>query len=144
GGLERGLVERRALLDALRSRGRDLLQEHFLEAREGRAVEDTAFVVSVLLEPFLFLGLDRPRTVVDVDSVAVEDAYFDDGALDARRQAQRRVAHVRCFLAEDRAEQLLLRSHRAFALRRDLAAQDVARLDLGADVDDARLVEVAQ
>ena len=47
-------------------------------------------------------------------------------------------------LAEDGAEQLLLRRHRAFALRRDLAAQDVARLHLGADIDDARLVEVAQ
>ena len=63
---------------------------------------------------------------------------------DARRQAQRGVAHVRRLLAEDRAEELLLRRHRAFALRRDLADQDVARLDLGADVDDARLVEVAK
>src|SRR3546814_12549550 len=32
----------------------------------------------------------------------------------------------------------------AFALGRDLAGQDVARLDLGADIDDPRLVEVAQ
>ncbi len=63
---------------------------------------------------------------------------------DARRQAKRGVAHVGRLLAEDRAEELLLRRHRAFALRRDLADQDVARLDLGADVDDARLVEVAQ
>ena len=32
----------------------------------------------------------------------------------------------------------------AFALGRDLADQDVARVHFGADVDDARLVEVAQ
>ena len=62
----------------------------------------------------------------------------------ARRHAERRVAHVGGLLAEDGAEQLFLRRHRAFALRRDLADQDVARLHLGADIDDARLVEVLQ
>src|SRR5690606_24330241 len=67
-----------------------------------------------------------------------------DGAGDARRQTQRGVAHVRSLLAEDGAQQLLFRGHRAFALRRHLADQDVARLDLGADGHDARLVEVAQ
>jgi hypothetical protein len=76
--------------------------------------------------------------------VAVEDAHFDDRARHARRQAQRGVANVRSLFTEDGAEELLLRRHRAFALRRDLAAQDVARLDLGTDVDDARLVEVAK
>ena len=142
--LERGIVEGRALLDALRRRGRDLAEQHLLQAREGGAVEDRAFVVGVLLEPLLLLGLDRAGTVIDVDAVAVEDSDLDHRAADARRQAKRGVANVRRLLAEDGAEQLLLRSHRAFALRRDLAAQDVARLDLGADVDDARLVEVAK
>jgi hypothetical protein len=60
------------------------------------------------------------------------------------RQTQAGVADVRSLLAEDGAQQLLFRRHRAFALRRDLAAQDVARLDLGADRHDAGLVEVAQ
>ena len=144
GRLEHRLVEGRALLDALRRRGRDLLEQHFLQAREGRAVEDAALVVGVLLEPLLFLGLDGAGTVIDVDAVAVEHANFDDRAGNARRQAQRGVANVRSLFAEDGAEELFLRRHRAFALRRDLAAQDVARLDLGADVDDARLVEVAE
>ena len=138
------VVEGRALLDALRSRGRDLLEQHFLQAREGGAVEDAALVVGVLLQPVLLLGLDRPRTVIDVDAVAVEHADLDHRAGHARRQAQRSVANVRSLFAEDGAEELFLRRHRAFALRRDLAAQDVARLDLGADVDDAGLVEVAQ
>ena len=88
--------------------------------------------------------LDGAGTVVDVDAVAVEHAHFDHRAGHARRQAQRGVADVRSLLTEDGAKQLFFRRHRAFALRRDLAAQDVARLDLGADVDDARLVEVAQ
>jgi len=54
------------------------------------------------------------------------------------------VAHVGGLLAEDGAQQLLFRGHRAFALRRHLADQDVARLHLGADIDDARLVEVLE
>ena len=60
------------------------------------------------------------------------------------RQAQRGVAHVGGLLAEDGAQQLLFRRHRALALRRDLADQDVARLHLGADIDDAGFVEVLQ
>src|SRR5690606_35413823 len=65
-------------------------------------------------------------------------------ARNARRQTQRGVANVRSLLAEDGAEELFFRRHRAFALRRDLADQNVARVHFGADVDDARLVEVPQ
>ncbi len=65
--------------------------------------------------------------LVLVDAVAVEHAHFDDRAGDARRHAQRGVADVRGLLAEDGAQELLFRRHRAFALRRDLADQDVAR-----------------
>ena len=60
------------------------------------------------------------------------------------RQAQGGVAHVGGLFAEDGAQQLFFRRHRAFALGRDLADQDVARQDLGADRHDARFVEVAQ
>ena len=45
---------------------------------------------------------------------------------------------------EDGAQQALLGSQSALALRRDLADQDVARADLGADTDDAVLVEVGK
>ncbi len=62
---------------------------------------------------------------------------------DARRHAQRGVAHVGSLFAEDGAQKLFFRRHRAFALRRDLADQDVARLNFGTDIDDARFVEVA-
>ena len=55
-----------------------------------------------------------------------------------------RVAHVAGLLAEDRAEQLLFGRELGLALRRDLADEDVAGLDLGADAHDARLVEVLE
>jgi hypothetical protein len=60
------------------------------------------------------------------------------------RQAQARVLHLARLLAEDRAQQPLLGGQLGLALGRDLADQDVARLDLGADVDDAVLVEVLE
>ncbi len=115
-----------------------------LQAAVDVAVEDLQLVVAVLGEALDLLALDRHRALVLLDAVAIEDAHLDHRAGDARRQAQRRVAHVGGLLAEDGAQQLLLRRHRALALRRDLADQDVARIDLGADVDDAGLVEVLQ
>ena len=122
----------------------DLADEHLGEAGVDVAVEDRLLVVAVLGEALDLLALDRHGALVLLDAVAVEDAHLDDRAGDARRHAQRRVAHVGGLLAEDGAEQLLLRRHRALALRRDLADQDVAGLHLGADIDDAGLVEVLQ
>ena len=64
--------------------------------------------------------------------------------IDARRHAQRACRARRRPLAEDRAEQLLFRRQLGLALRRDLADEDVAGLDLGADAHDARLVEILE
>jgi hypothetical protein len=60
------------------------------------------------------------------------------------RHAQRGVAHLARLFAEDGAQQALLGGQLGLALRGDLADQDVAAADLGADADDAALVEVAQ
>ena len=68
----------------------------------------------------------------------------DHHAFDARRAVERSVLHVAGLFAEDRAQQLLFRRQLRFALRRHLAHQNVARLDRGADADDAALVQVAQ
>ena len=57
---------------------------------------------------------------------------------------RRRVAHLAGLLAEDRAEQALLGRELGLALGRDLADEHVAGADLGADADDAALVEVLQ
>ena len=73
-----------------------------------------------------------------------EDLGVDDGAHHARGDAQRAVAHVAGLLAEDGAQQLLLGRELGLALRSDLADQHVAGLHLGADADDAALVEVLE
>ena len=79
-----------------------------------------------------------------VVQLAAELANVDDLAALAVGQAQRAVLHLARLLAEDRAEQSLLRRQLGLALGRDLADEDVAGPDLGADVDDAVLVEVLE
>ena len=107
-------------------------------------VKNADFVLEVLLHHLELFGLDGLGSIVLLDALAREDLDADDDPLDARRAGQRRVLHVARLLAEDRAQQLLFRRQLGLALRRDLAHQDVARLDVGADADDAALVEVAQ
>ena len=79
-----------------------------------------------------------------VIALAAEHLDVDDDAALAVRNAQRRVADLARLLTEDGAQQALFRGQLRLALRGDLADQDVARADLGADVDDAALVEVLQ
>ena len=143
------LVEHRAgdlgvLLEALRPGDALPALQQLGQTAVDVAVEDRLLVVAVLGEPLDLLALDGERALVLLDAVAVEHAHFDDGALHAGRHPQRGVAHVGGLLAEDGAQQLFFRRHRAFALRRDLADQDVAGAHFGADIDDAGLVEVLQ
>src|SRR4029450_11352186 len=88
--------------------------------------------------------LDYAGAVVLLDALAREHARVDHRALDAGRDAQARVAYLTRPLPEDGAPELPLGRELRPALGRDLAHQDVAGLHLGADADDARLVEVLQ
>src|SRR2546421_2847829 len=95
------------------------------------------------------LGDVDPDHLVDARAelvlvVAREDLDVDHDAALAVGHAQARVAHLTRLLTEDRPQQAFLRRQLGLALRRDLAHQDVALLDLGADIDDPSLVEVAQ
>ncbi len=76
--------------------------------------------------------------------LAAEHRDVDDLSVLAGGQPQRGVLHLARLLAEDRAQQALLGGELGLALGRDLAHEDVLRADLGADVDDAVLVEVGQ
>src|SRR2546429_2983866 len=95
------------------------------------------------------LGDVDPDHLVDARAelvlvVAREDLDVDHDSALAVGHAQARVANLTRLLTEDRPQQAFLRRQLGLALRRDLAHQDVALLDLSADVDDAALVEVAQ
>src|SRR5687767_15661041 len=122
----------------------DLPLQHVDDALLRFVMKDANLVLQVLFHHVELVLLDRLGAVVLLDALAREDLDADDDALDARRADQRGVAHVAGLFAEDRAEQLLFRRQLGLALRRDLADQDVARLDRRADADDAAVVEIAQ
>ena len=136
---------RRALLERSRCRARSLTIRGAPSCRRaGRLTllvallaDDPDLVLDVLLDPRDLVLLDLQGAEVLLDALAREDLDVDDRALDPRRALERGVADVAGLLAEDRAQQLLFGRELGLALRRHLADQDVARLDVGADADDA-------
>ena len=95
------------------------------------------------------LGHVDPDQLVDagrelVALVAAEHLDVDDLAGLAVGHLQRGVAHLAGLLTEDGAQQALLGGELGLALGRDLADEHVAGADLGADADDAALVEVGE
>ena len=131
-------------LHALWAAGPGLIDQEVLQAPVEAALEDRLLVVAVLGQTLDLGLLDGQRALVLLDAAARENPDLDHGTRDPRGHPKRGVAHVRGLLAEDRAQKLLLRGHRRFALGGHLADQDVAGADLGADIDDARFVEVVQ
>ena len=110
-------------------------------ARAARRV----FLLIVFLD-LLWLTL-RLRSAVSfsrVDFLLGGDLHVHDDAVGAGRNLQRRVFHVGRFLTENGAEQALFRSEFGFALRSDLADENVAGLYFRADADDAVRAEVSQ
>ncbi len=85
-----------------------------------------------------------PGAQLVVAVLAGKDLHVHHDAVFAVGDAQRGVADLARLLAENRAQQALLCGQLGLALRRDLADQDVARADLGADADDAAVVQVPQ
>ena len=134
-------VDRRAVLE----------ERHVLDvddARDHALVAVTAGEL-VALGDLALLGHEHAHQVVDarrqvVALVAAEGLDVDDDATLAVGHLERGVADLARLLLEDRADQLLLGGQLGLALGRDLADEQVAGGHLGADADDAAVVEVAQ
>ena len=121
-------------------RGEDLGDDALVAVAAGHLVADAD--LALLGDRHADQPVDaRLQVVVEL---ATELADLDDLAALAVRQAERAVLHLARLLAEDRPQEALLGGQLGLALRRDLADQDVAGADLGADVDDALLVEVLE
>ena len=134
-------VDRRAVLQERHVLDVDDLRDHALVA--------VAAGELVALGDLALLGHEHAHQVVDarrqvVALVTAERLDVDDDAALAVGHLQRGVADLARLLLEDRADQLLLGRQLRLALGRDLADEQVARGDLGADPDDAAVVEVAQ
>src|SRR2546428_188752 len=143
---DKGVRARRARVDLVLD---EVVQLHHVkEADRDRLLE--RLPVSAVADADLALLRDRDADhLVDareelVVVLAAEDRDVDDLPVLARRQAERGVLHLTRLLTEDRPEQSLLGGELGLALRRDLADEDVLGPDLGADVDDAVLVEVRE
>jgi hypothetical protein len=132
--------------------GRPVRQERHVLGRQDLGDDALVAVAAghlVADRDLALLGHRDPDQAIDaglevVVQLAPELADLDDLAALAVGQAQRAVLHLARLLTEDRAEEALLRGQLGLALGRDLADEDVAGADLGADVDDALLVEVLE
>src|SRR5690606_8738030 len=131
-------------LHTLRTGLGHLAEQQVLLAAEEAALQDRLLVVTVLGKAFDLGLFDGQSALVLVHTAAREDPHLDDGPGNTRRHPQRGIAHVGCLLPEAGPQQLPFRRHRRLALRRHLADEDVTGVHLGADVDNARLAEVAQ
>ena len=108
------------------------------------AFEDRGFVVEVALHPADLVLLDLLGPDALFGAAAAEDPDVDDRAFDAGGAVQRGVFDVQGLFPEDGLEELFLGRKLGLPFRGDLADQDVAGLDAGADADDAVFVEVAE
>ena len=155
-------VARRDALDRIAVQNRILGQQplvgalvvqiglHFLAAQQSfQALEaligqNSDLVRKVLFELRDLVAFDGLGALVLLLAVAREDLHVYHDAFDSRRAVERSVAHVPGFFAEDRAQQFLFRRQLSLTLRRNLADDDVALLDAGADADHTRFVQISQ
>src|SRR5690606_7678696 len=141
--VEEFVADRSAFLQASAALGGSADQSR-AQTLEGGAFDDTELFVQILTDLVELHLLDGQGTAVALHAVTGKDLDVDDGAFGASRHTQRGVLHVGRLLTEDRAQQLLFRRQLGLAFRRDLADQDVARADFGADVDDTGFVQLVQ
>src|SRR6185436_11762547 len=106
--------------------------------------KDASLIVQVLQKLFFFGAFDRERALVFLCALSREDLHVHDRSVDARRAGQACVANVAGLLAEYRSKQFLFGGKLGFALGRDFADQDRARLDARADSNDSRVVEISK
>ena len=141
------------LLREFRPRGIEFHPEVVRNARGGLALKQRPQFADQTLRKFRDFGCELLVELVQLGLLgalalftllvgAAVKTGVDHHAVQRRLGLQRGVLHVAGLVAEDRAEQLLLGRRIALALRGDLADQDVARVDIGADTDDTVGVEV--
>ena len=119
-------------------------REQHRQALQTLVLQDADFIAEVLLQAGHLAGFDRLGALVFLGPFPREDLHVDHDAFDAGRAGQRRVSNVTGLFAEDSSQQLLLRRQLRFTFRRHFADQDVSRLDVGADADNAAFVQVPE
>ena len=98
--------------------------------------------LTLLGDVYAHLLVYSRRQVVAV--FAAEHLNADNLAGLAVRYTQRAVTHLACLFTKDGAQQTLLGSQLGFALRSNLAYQDITGAYLRTDADNAALVQILQ
>ena len=134
-------VDRRAVGEVRHVLDReDLGDDALVAVAAGELVADGDLALLGDVDPHQLVDAGRQLVAV----VAVEHLDVDDLAVLAVGHLEAGVADLAGLLAEDRPQQALLGRQLGLALRRDLADEHVAGADLGADADDAAVVEVGE
>src|SRR6056297_846123 len=115
----------------------------FLQVADERFERARDFRVAFGFDLLEFLFELLPLVVAERHAAA-ELVRVDDDAFDARGDLQRIVFDVFTGPAEDRVQQFFFRRQFGLRLRRNLADQNVARLDVSPDLHDARFVQLGQ
>ena len=128
----------------LRSSISDLAGEQSLDTSERVTFDDTELVREIELVAAKVIIDDRLGALIALYSLTRKDLNVDDGTGYSRRNAKRRVFHIRSLLSENCTQQFLLRRELCLALRRHLTDQHVTSINLGTDIDDTRLVKTRE
>ena len=121
-----------------------LADQDFFQTLVNIAFQNSQFVITVFGQGFNFFPLNRQSTLVFVNAVAVKHTHFHHRAGRAGRQFQGGIADIRGFLTENGAQKFFFRRHRAFTFRGDFTDQNIARIDLGTDINNTGLVQITQ
>src|SRR6185312_14201419 len=100
-----------------------------------------------LLETFNAPDLSDALAAILLDDLIFdtrEDLDVDDDAFHSWRHLERGVLHILRLLTEDCGQELLFRRQLRLALGRDLADENVARLDVRTDADDSALIQIRE
>ena len=134
-------IDRRAVRQEGHILFRQYLRHHALVAVPPRHLVPFGYLAR-LRYPQPHHLLDAGRKIRLVRAVQHPDA--DNLAALAVRHAQRSVFHIARLFPEYRAQQLLFGTELGFALGRYLAHQNIARLNLRPNADDAVFIQIAQ
>ena len=118
-----------------------LADDHTLNTVECVVIENTQLVAQVLTVTFQLRIDNGLGTFVALDAFTGKDLNVDNRTAHTGRHTQRSVFYVRCFFAEDGAQQFFFRSQLGFAFRRYFTNQYIAGFHFCTDVNDTGFIQ---
>ena len=124
--------------------GKNFAAENIDQALIPFFLDDADLIVEILFHLVDLFFFDLLGAFVFGNALAGENLHIDDSSFDAGRSHQRSIPNLSGLFAEDRAEQFFFRRKLCFSFGSHFPDQHIARTHLGADPDDAALIEIPQ